>query len=330
MINSRKEKDMKSLKIIFMGTPDFSVPMLDVLHKSIHEIIGVVTVADKPSGRGQKINTSAIKKYAEKNNLKLLQPLNLKEQSFIKKLKNLNADLFVVVAFRMLPEIVWKLPSLGTINLHASLLPQYRGAAPINWAIINGEKETGVTTFFIEKEIDTGKIIDQLKTEISFDMTAGDLYLELMNLGEELILKTVNNISKNQIEPIPQKIIDSQALKNAPKIFKEDCYIDWRNNALDIYNKIRGLSPYPGAKCTLLNIKKQKYFMFKLLESNITEIPVNKKEILTSNNHGILIACKDMYIQLTKVQLEGKKAMNYKEFLAGNNLSDWRIQNPSI
>ena len=330
MISGRKEKEMKSLKIIFMGTPDFAVPMLDVLNKSEHEIVSVVTVADKPSGRGQKINTSAVKKYAEINKLQLLQPLNLKDQAFLEKLKKLNADLFVVVAFRMLPEMVWKLPALGTINLHASLLPQYRGAAPINWAIINGEMETGVTTFFIEKEIDTGKIIDQLKTKISFEMTAGDLYLKLMNLGEQLILKTVNNISINKIEPMPQKNIDSQGLKNAPKIFKEDCYIDWRNNVLDVYNKIRGLSPYPGAKCTLLNIKKQKSFMFKLLESNITEIPVNKKEILTSNNQGILIACNDMYIQLTKVQLEGKKAMNYKEFLAGNNLSDWRIQNPSI
>ncbi len=264
-----------------------------------------------------------------KNQLKLLQPVNLKDETFVEQLKKLEADLFVVIAFRMLPEKVWALPPLGTINLHASLLPQYRGAAPINWAIINGETETGLTTFFIEKEIDTGKIIDQIKTKINFDMDVGDLYLKLIELGKILILKTVNEISINNITATNQKKFEIEKLKNAPKIFKKDCYVDWTDKAVDVYNKIRGLSPYPGAKCTLYNIKKEKAFMFKLLKAEIPTVQSNLEEPIKASESGILFACNDNYICISKIQLEGKKAMNFKEFLAGNNLNDWRVYNPS-
>ena len=319
---------MNSLKIIFMGTPDFSVPMLDILNKSHHEVIGVVTVSDKPAGRGQKIKTSAIKDYAIKNNLLTLQPENLKDPEFINELKKLNADLFVVIAFRMLPEVVWGMPKKGTINLHASLLPQYRGAAPINWAIINGEKESGVTTFFIEKEIDTGKIIEQLKVEIGANTNVGELYSQLIELGEKIIGSTVDNISENNIVAIDQKTILDGEIKNAPKIFKKDCIIDWNDTKQNIHNKIRGLSPYPGAKSFLYNKNKEREMMFKLLKSEIDDITFSEKPSITSSKKGIYIKCKDGYICISALQMEGKKAMNHNEFLAGNNLTDWSIQTP--
>ena len=319
---------MNSLKIIFMGTPDFSVPMLDILNKSHHNVIGVVTVSDKPAGRGQKIKTSAIKDYAIKNNLLTLQPENLKDPEFINQLQELNADLFVVIAFRMLPEVVWGMPRNGTINLHASLLPKYRGAAPINWAIINGEKESGVTTFFIEKEIDTGKIIEQLKVEIGPNTNVGELYSQLIDLGKKIIISTVDNICSNNFVAIDQKNIIDGDIKNAPKIFKKDCIIDWNDTKQNIHNKIRGLSPYPGAKCFLYNTKKQREMMFKFLKSEIDDASFSENPIMTSNKKGIYIKCKDGYICISALQMEGKKAMNHNEFLAGNNLNDWSIQTP--
>ena len=247
------------MRIVYMGTPAFAVPMLEAIHKSKHEIVGVITAADKPAGRGMKVQFSEIKQYALENNLNILQPTNLKDENFQYELKNLNADLFVVVAFRMLPEAVWSMPPLGTINLHASLLPKYRGAAPIHWAVINGEKETGVTTFFLQHAIDTGDIILQQKIKIENTDDVGTVYEKLMNIGVECLMKTIEQIANKSYQLIPQAHISD--VKHAPKIFKETCNIDWSHNAEDIYNKIRGMSPFPVAY-TFLNERILKIFKF--------------------------------------------------------------------
>jgi methionyl-tRNA formyltransferase len=234
---------MKKLKIVFMGTPDFAVGILDTINKNEYEIVGVITAADKPAGRGQKVSTSAVKEYALANNLRLLQPTNLKNEAFLDELKSLEANLQVVVAFRMLPEAVWKMPSLGTFNLHASLLPEYRGAAPINWAIINGETKTGVTTFFIDDKIDTGAIILKKETPISKTETVGTLHDRLMQLGSEAVLETLELIEKEKASTTIQP--ESKGLKTAYKLDKDNCKIDWTKPGEDIYNQIRGLNPYP-------------------------------------------------------------------------------------
>ena len=318
--------EVKKLRLVFMGTPDFAVGILDALHRSIHEITAVVTVADKAAGRGQKLKESAVKIYAQANNLTILQPEKLKDEHFLAQLKELQADLFVVVAFRMLPKEVWKMPAFGTINLHASLLPNYRGAAPINWAIINGDEETGVTTFFIDEAIDSGKIIAQEKVKISSNTNAGALHDELMSVGAELTLKTIAAISQQTHIVIDQDKFDGKDFKMAPKIFKEDCEISWQETVENVHNKIRGLSPYPAAWTKLKNTKKNEILLVKLFASKTIE---NNGISLTGNlqEHadGILFPCKNGFICITELQVEGKRRMTYKEFLAGNEIKDWEL-----
>ncbi len=317
----------KNLRIVFMGTPEFAVCVLEQIAKGSHDVVSVVTSPDRPAGRGQKIRQSAVKDYAQKNNLPVLQPDKLKDEQFINELINLNADLFVVVAFRMLPSIVWEIPSKGTINLHASLLPDYRGAAPINWAIINGETHTGVTTFFINEHIDTGDIILTQEVEISEAMNAGDLHDKLMNVGAALMSQTIDAISLGDFKRNTQAGLETKDVKSAPKIFKSDCKIDWNNDAQTNHNKIRGLSPYPGAWCTLFNRVKNSEIIFKIMESSKTtvKISVNSRKQLLPSENGILFPCSDTYICVSVLQMEGKRKMNYKEFIAGNSIEDLEI-----
>jgi methionyl-tRNA formyltransferase len=311
-------------KIVFMGTPEFAVCILDKLVNENFSIVGVITAPDKPAGRGQQIQESAVKKYAVSKSLTVLQPTNLKDEQFQFELKSLNADLFVVVAFRMLPESVWSMPSKGTINLHASLLPQYRGAAPINWAIINGEKETGVTTFFIEKEIDTGMVIERSKLSIGANETVGELHDRLMQLGAEVTFSTVVKISKGTAKPIDQLKLAEGELKNAPKIFKQDCKINFEQPAATVHNFIRGLSPYPAAWCTLVNHLNEKK-TFKLFKSEETNLTVLTKSIISASKEGLLFPCQDKHLLITELQPEGKRKMHFKEFLAGNTIENWQI-----
>jgi len=318
--------EVKKLRLVFMGTPDFAVGILDALHGSIHEITAVVTVADKAAGRGQKLKESAVKIYAQANNLTILQPEKLKDEHFLAQLKELQADLFVVVAFRMLPKEVWKMPAFGTINLHASLLPNYRGAAPINWAIINGDEETGVTTFFIDEAIDSGKIIEQEKVKISSNTNAGELHDELMSVGAELTLKTVSAISQQTHTVIDQDKFDGKDFKMAAKIFKEDCEISWDETVENVHNKIRGLSPYPAAWTKLKNTKKNEILLVKLFASKpIENNGISLTGNLQENADGIFFPCKNGFICITELQVEGKRRMTYKEFLAGNEIKDWEL-----
>lgn len=302
------------MKIVFMGTPDFAVASLNALVEAGFEVVGVVTAADKPAGRGQKLQESAVKQYAVAKGLNVLQPLKLKDPEFIEELKALQAELQVVVAFRMLPEVVWDMPAKGTINLHASLLPQYRGAAPINHAIINGEKESGVTTFFLKHEIDTGDVIFSEKVSIASDDTAGDLHDKLMNVGAGLLVKTVQAIAEGNYTEQPQP--QSELLKHAPKIFKEHCLIDWNQSANSIYNLIRGLSPYPTA-FTKLNDKTLKVFKAELEEKETGLAPGT---FLSDGKTYLKFAAKDGFIKFTDLQYEGKKRMRVDEFLRGIRL----------
>ena len=301
---------MKSdLRIIFMGTPEFAVASLAILIQNNYNIVAVITAPDKPAGRGKQMSESAIKKYALANQIPVLQPERLKDPNFIEQLKALRADLQIVVAFRMLPEIVWNMPPMGTINLHGSLLPQYRGAAPINWAIINGEKETGVSTFFLQQAIDTGNIIYQSKIPIDAEDNAGTIHDKLMELGAELVLKTVKSIENKTITEIPQSEIGTE--KIAPKIFKEDCEIDWNNDAEKIQNKIRGLSPFPTA-FTKLNGQNLKIFNAQIA----TDLPSLKPGEFKIEK-TILVGTKTHPLELLEIQLEGKKRMMVKDFLLG-------------
>jgi methionyl-tRNA formyltransferase len=318
-------KNRKELSIVFMGTPDFAVGILDAIFKSNFSIKAVVTSPDKPSGRGLHLSESAVKKYAIEHQLLILQPEKLKDETFLKDLKRLNADLFVVVAFRMLPEQVWNMPKLGTINLHASLLPQYRGAAPINWAIINGENTTGVTTFFIEKEIDTGKIILQAKTKIGIDENVGSLYLRLMELGSETMITTLDKINEGEIQPMAQEELIEKPLKGAPKIFKEDCKINWSDKVENIFNFVRGLCPYPTAWTMLQNKTTGEQKQFKIYSTEITSIRIENHNELKEDKTGILFPCCDYYISVQELQLEGKRRMHFKEFLAGNKIDHWEL-----
>lgn len=308
----------QDLRIVFMGTPDFAVESLRILVENDYNIVGVITMPDKPSGRGHKIQYSAVKKYALEQNLPLLQPEKLKDEAFLSDLKALNADLQIVVAFRMLPEAVWNMPRLGTFNLHASLLPQYRGAAPINWAIINGEKETGATTFFLTHEIDTGKIILQQKVPIGESDNAGKIHDELMNMGAELVRKTVDMLLEDKVDAVDQQqfIKEESELKAAPKIFKDTCRIDWNNSAKRIYNLIRGLSPYPAAWTELKDKDAQ---LVKIYAADIlfSEESHHVGSIHTDNKTYLHIACKDGFIDVKEIQLAGKKAMKIDELLRG-------------
>lgn len=299
-----------------MGTPDFAVASLNALLEAGFNIVGVITAPDKPAGRGQKINESAVKKYALEKGLRILQPVKLKDPEFVNELKSLEADLNIVVAFRMLPEIVWNMPPKGTINLHGSLLPQYRGAAPINWAIINGEKESGVTTFLLKQEIDTGDILFAESVKIDNQDTAGDLHDKLMTIGAQLLVKTVKAIESGDYKEIPQDKMAAEKLKSAPKIFREDCLIDWHQEAKKIYNHIRGLSPYPAAFCKFQD-KTLKIYLADFEEIN-HELPIGS--VSTDHKTELKFACLNGFISIKELQLEGKKKMKVDEFLRGVRL----------
>lgn len=297
-------------RIVFMGTPEFAVASLDALVKSGHNIVGVITAPDKPAGRGMKMNTSAVKKYAEEHSLRLLQPEKLKNPEFFEELKSLAADLQIVVAFRMLPEVVWNMPPLGTINVHASLLPKYRGAAPINWAIINGEKESGVTTFKLTHEIDTGNILLQEKVVIDEGDTAGDLHDKLMLAGASLLVKTIDGLVDGTVKEQPQT---TGSVIHAPKLNTETSRIDWTKTVSGVHNLIRGLSPYPGAFTTLRNST------FKIYRSEFKEQPVEPDPgfFETDNKTFLRFAASNGYIYAKDVQAEGKKRMSVEDFLRG-------------
>jgi methionyl-tRNA formyltransferase len=299
-----------------MGTPGFAVESLAAIHQSHHEVVGVITATDKPAGRGQKMQFSDVKKYALEQELNLLQPPNLKAEDFVSELAALNADLFVVVAFRMLPDVVWQMPPKGTINLHASLLPQYRGAAPINWAIINGEKETGATTFFIEKKIDTGNVIDQFKVAITENMTAGELHDVLMVKGSLLLLDTVNKIEKGEAQAMAQSEMSTGDLKKAFKIFKDTCKIDWNKNGATVHNLIRGLSPYPAAFSEITiqeKSSKAKIFKTQLKETN----KLSPGEVDTDYKTYLNVGTQTQDLEILELQLAGKKRMKVTDFLNG-------------
>jgi methionyl-tRNA formyltransferase len=302
-----------------MGTPEFAVASLDALVQAGCNIIAVITAPDKPAGRGMKLTESAVKKYAVEKQLPVLQPAKLKDPEFLETLKGLQADLQIVVAFRMLPEVVWNMPPMGTINLHGSLLPQYRGAAPINWAVINGEKETGVTTFKLQHEIDTGDILLQEKFPIGDDDTAGEVHDRMKEIGAQLLVKTVEGLAKGTLKEIPQQLIDNKQLatgnefKHAPKIFTETCKIDWNQSITAIYNQIRGLSPYPAA-FTYLNEKVLKIYKAK---KEMHASPKSAGSFDTDNKTWLKFAGADGYIHIIELQLEGKKRMTIEEFLRG-------------
>jgi len=296
------------LKIIFMGTPEFAVPSLEILVESGFNVVAVITAPDKPAGRGRKLSESAVKQAAVKHNVPVLQPTNLKSPEFLEELKSYQANLQIVVAFRMLPEVVWSMPEIGTFNLHASLLPQYRGAAPINWAIINGEKQTGVTTFFLKHEIDTGDLLFQEKEPIYPDDNAGTLYERLMHKGARLVKKTVEAIQAGDYTPVPQK--PEGEIKKAPKIFKETCKIDFSQTSETIYNFVRGLSPYPAA-WTKLNDKTCKVFQVKPSERSL------KEAVASDGKTYLAFKTQDGAVDVLDLQLEGKKRMGIEDFLRG-------------
>ena len=310
---------MKKLRIVFMGTPEFAVGILDAILKNNYEVVGVITAPDKPAGRGQKIKYSAVKEYAIDHKLPLLQPSNLKDEMFLAALKNLNANLQIIVAFRMLPKVVWEMPSLGTFNLHASLLPNYRGAAPINWAIINGETKTGVTTFFIDDKIDTGAMITSAELSISNDENAGQLHDRLMNLGCQTVIETLSLIANGNVKTTIQDNPDE--LKTAHKLNKDNCKIDWTKPGAEVYNLIRGLAPYPTAWCFIKdgtqewNVKIYEVtFEIAKHELKIGKIEATKKELK--------IAIQDGFVFIKLIQFPGKKKMTISELLNGLILSE--------
>ncbi len=307
----------QSLRIVFMGTPEFAVASLDALVKAGCNIVGVITSPDKPGGRGMLIQQSAVKKYAVENNLHILQPEKLKNPEFLAQLKSLNADLQIVVAFRMLPEVVWNMPPMGTINLHGSLLPQYRGAAPINWAVINGEKETGVTTFKLKHEIDTGDILFQESFPIGESDAAGEVHDKMKEIGANALVKTVQGLANGTLKETPQTELsnrDSKAtLKHAPKINTETCRINWSQPVENIFNLVRGLSPYPAA-FTILNEKMLKIYKAKIEALTPTLIA---GEYETDGKTFLRFACANGYLHLLEIQMEGKKKMSIDEFLRG-------------
>ncbi|NIG57367.1 methionyl-tRNA formyltransferase [Chitinophaga sp. Cy-1792] len=296
-----------------MGTPDFAVASLDILVKNGFNVVGVITAPDKPAGRGLQLQESAVKKYAVANNLKVLQPEKLKNPAFIAELRELKADLQVVVAFRMLPEIVWDMPAEGTINVHASLLPNYRGAAPINWAVINGEKVSGVTTFKLQHEIDTGDVLYSREVVIREDETAGELHDALMQTGAELLLDTVKAIAAGNTQPKPQADIPATDIKHAPKIFKETCQIKWEKSIGEVYNLVRGLSPYPAAWTTF---QGKGLKIYKAHKEN-QQPAIAPGEFETDQKTYLKIAAADGFLVLDEIQLEGKKRMSVEEFLRG-------------
>lgn len=310
----------EDLKIVYMGTPDFAVEPLRRLVEDKYNVVGVVTMPDKPAGRGHKLQFSPVKQYAVDNNLHVMQPEKLKAEEFVNELRSLNADLFIVVAFRMLPEVVWAMPRLGTFNLHGSLLPQYRGAAPLNWAIINGEKRTGITTFFLTHEIDTGKIIDQQVIAIEDSDNVGTIHDKLMVMGGDLVIKTVNAILWGGIKPIPQEELyaSESELKPAPKIFKETCHLNFNNPTENIHNLVRGLSPYPAAWANLSAEGKEDLQM-KIYETKkeICQHNETPGTLVTDGKKFLKVATKDGYLHLLQIQVPGKKRLSIEDFLRG-------------
>ena len=307
--------NFKDLRIIFMGTPEFAVASLQALMNAGCNVIAVVTAPDKPAGRGMKMNESAVKQYAVERGLQVLQPEKLKNAGFIETLRQLKADLQIVVAFRMLPEVVWNMPPMGTVNLHGSLLPAYRGAAPINWAIINGEKQTGVTTFQLQQQIDTGNILLQEKIAIRNDETAGELHDEMKETGAQLLVKTVQGLAEKTIHEVPQlqSTDDHAAIPQAPKIFTETCHINWSKTVDDVYNLMRGLSPYPAA-FTIFRNKKLKIYTGKK-EYHMPDEDMG--DYLSDGKTYLKFACGDGYLHVLDVQMEGKKRMLIPDFLRG-------------
>ncbi|MUU78327.1 methionyl-tRNA formyltransferase [Winogradskyella endarachnes] len=312
--------EKRNLRIVFMGTPDFAVATLKALINHNYNVVGVITAPDRPAGRGQKLRASAVKTFALEQGLPIMQPTNLKAESFLEELKNVNANLQIIVAFRMLPKVVWQMPEFGTFNLHASLLPQYRGAAPIHWAIINGETKTGVTTFFIDEKIDTGAIIKSEETVIGNATTVGELHDELMHIGSTLVIKTVEQIENNTVKTKVQS--QTEDLKTAYKLNRDNCKIDWTLNIDTIYNKIRGLNPFPTAWCLLENDEKKPlsvkiYGVEKIDESHNFEAG---KLIVTKDE--LKVACQGGYIKILEIQLPGKRKMEVKSLLNGFKFSE--------
>lgn len=319
------------MRIIYFGTPEIAALQLEAILAAGYDVPAVVTTPDRPAGRGKQMHASEVKECALKHGLTVLQPEKLKDEAFVEQLRSYNADLFVVVAFRMLPEVIWSMPPKGTINLHASLLPQYRGAAPINHVIINGEKETGLTTFILDKDIDTGAMIMQKKIAIGDKMNAGELHDAMMHLGNDVIVKTIKMIEEGKVEAQSQTSViekDNLVLKPAPKIFKEDCYIDWSKSGKDIFNFVRGLSPYPAAHAKIQNPKGE------ILDLKVYEVDLalksTEKDVInslkTDGKSYLEVVLKDSRIRFLEIQQPGKKAMPIAEFLRGTRVSeDWKL-----
>lgn len=313
------ENKKRELRIVYMGTPEFAVAGLQTLLENNYNVVGVITAPDRPAGRGQQLRESAVKQFALKNNIKVLQPTNLKAQQFVEKLESLKANLQIVVAFRMLPKVVWQMPEYGTFNLHASLLPQYRGAAPINWAIINGEEETGVTTFFIDEKIDTGAMILQEKIKIDPTTTAGELHDQLMQLGAQTILSTVKQIENNNVTTTLQQ--ENSELKPAHKIHKDTCKIDWSWPIDKIYNHIRGLSPYPAAWSEFENGDTLTTLKIFSAEKELKDHN-HPNGILIGSKKNLKVAVSEGYLNLIEIQLSGKKRMKVSQMLNGLSLAE--------
>ena len=303
------------LRIVFFGTPDFAVASLKALVDAGKNVVAVVTAPDKPAGRGHKLQPSPVKEFAVEHDLPVLQPTNLKSEDFVSELASYHANLQIVVAFRMLPEVVWNMPPLGTYNVHGSLLPDYRGAAPINWAIINGENETGVTTFKLQHEIDTGNILDQAKTAIGPNDTMGDIYPKLMHLGAELLLKSIANIESGNIELKPQPTPKQNT--HAPKIFKETCKIDLNKTAQEIHNFVRGMSPFPAAFLSV-KLEDDNLENWKILETRTTDLGADSPPRLKADTNQLYLVCKDALLEIKSIQTPGKKRLSADDFLRGN------------
>jgi len=319
---------MKNLRVVFMGTPEFAVASLGSLLMNGYNVVAVVTSPDKPAGRGRKVSESAVRKFAVSHCMPVIQPDNLKDPGFIENLRKLKPEVIVVVAFRMLPELVWRIPSNGTINLHASLLPQYRGAAPVNHVIINGETHTGVTTFLIDDRIDTGNILLREEVPIFPFENAGDLHDKLMKHGARLVIRTLEGIADNSLRPQPQSnfMIPGEVLHQAPRIFPEDCIVDWNNYPIKIHNLIRGLSPYPCARSEFSNESKR--ILFKIFESEPEPVDHKYKpgDIISDGRSFIKVACKGGFVKILSLQIEGKSRVSTEEFLRGFRIGDYGLK----
>lgn len=312
------------MRIVFIGTPEFALPSLQRLHESQHDVVGIITAPDRKAGRGMKLTESPVKQFAVSHGIPVLQPSNLKDPEFLEQLRNWSADIQVVIAFRMLPEVVWAMPPLGTINLHASLLPDYRGAAPINWAIINGERETGLTTFQLVHEIDHGGILLQQKVPIGPEDTAGTLHDKLMTVGSHLVLETVNGLENGSLESKPQDV--SMDYNPAPKIYKDDCLINWHKTGLEIHNFVRGLSPVPAARTVFRNESNGSEFLVKVFQTSVVKAGHDfEPGTLRHANGRLFVSTTDGWVYLEEVQQEGRKRMFAEDFLRGLSADEIRI-----